>query len=212
MIDFLKIFLLAFFSISSIANSAQYKFEILESKYSNYSENWVQGSFIFDTSSLNFSNVNLEFSSDPLFDPTTFGYGFNIDQLNVQSINPVKASFDYNYEAIGGSGKYFVFDYSFLLELPQTITSSVETNLSWSADISRIIYSGFTCNMVENNGSMSCEPPYGPNGDVLENKHFLISNQSLTARITAVPEPENLAMLLAGFGLISLALRQNKQA
>lgn len=207
MINFLKTSLFVFLSIiSSTSNSAQYKFEVLESKFSDFTENWVQGTFIFDTSSLNFSNVNLKFSSDPLFDPTTFGYGFNIDQLNVQSINPVKATSNYDYEAIGGSGKYFVFNNLFSIELPNTINPSTSATLLWSVDISRQIYGGFTCNVITIGGSTTCAPPYGPDGNLLENKQFSITDQSLTARITAVPEPTNFAIFLTGFGLIILAL------
>lgn len=187
-------------TFSVIASSAQYRFEILESKYLDYDSDWIQGSFVYDTASQSFSNVNLQFMSDPLFEPDTFPFDISINQLQTTSTDPVKGEYQYQQGAIGGSGKYFDFDNSFGVVLPamNTLVPNTNANLIWSADISRIIYSGFTCNLVDG----SCEPPFGPNGEVLESKQFSISNQVMIASVTAVLEPNTSALLIAGFGLI----------
>ncbi len=197
MISYLKVILCIFLSvISSTSNSAQFKVEILEAKYLDFEQDWLQGSFIFDSASRQFSNVDIKFSSDPMFDPGTFGYAFNINHLNTSSVNPVKATFDYHSAAIGGSGKYFEQDYSFFLELPGSFVAGSNATLLWGADLSRTIYSGFNCR------EGFCGPPYEANGDILESRHFLISSQPLTARIAPVPEPSALLCFALGIPVI----------
>lgn len=204
MSSYLKVILFIFLAVVSFtANSAQFRVEILDAKYLDSEENWLQGSFIFDSASRKFSNVDIWFSSDPLFDPGTFGYAFYVSNLNTFSVNPVKATFDHEAGGIGGSGKYFEEDYSFFLELPDSLVAGSNATLVWGADLSRTIYSGFNCN-----GGLGCGPPYEPNGDILESRHFIIPSQPLTAFIAAVPEPSALLCFALGIPVI-LSRRKN---